>query len=110
MNNDVLELLIKIAIALKDILLGGAGGVVAYMFDYSRKKNKKDEIKWSNSAMIINMFIGAFIAYTLGNFLPYDLVGRDGYIGLIGVTSYAIMGIIESRFATIIMDRLMGGE
>ena len=106
--SDNFELFLKIVIATKDVLLGGFGGMVAYMFDYSKTKKINDEHKWSNSAMVINLFIGSFVAYSLGTFIPVDAVGRDGIIGLIGVSSYAILGIIESRFAKILLDRLIG--
>ena len=106
MNNY--ELIVKILVALKDVLLGGLGGVAAYMFDYSRQKKQLEEVRWSNSAMFINLFLGAFVAYSFGTAIPEDVSGRDGIIGFIGVSSYAIMGIIESRFARIIIERILG--
>lgn len=108
-DNNGYELMVKLFIAFKDIILGGFGGIVAYMFDYSRQK-KSIEVRWSNGAMFINLFIGAFVAYSFGTFIPVEIHGRDGIIGLIGVTSYAILGIVESRFARIIIDRLFGGN
>lgn len=107
-NNEIADLILKIAVALKDVLLGGAGGVIAYMFDFSKQKKELPEMRWSNHAMFINLCIGAFVAYSLGTFIPMDLQGRDGLIGLIGVTSYAILGIIESRFAKILLDKIIG--
>lgn len=107
-NNEMLDLALKILGAMKDVLLGGAGGIIAYMFDYSRQKKAMDDVSWSNSAMIINMFIGAFVAYSLASFIPLDLAGRDGLVGFIGVSSYAILGIVESRFARYILDRFVG--
>jgi len=105
-----IDLVMKVLAAMRDVLLGGAGGIVAYMFDYSRqKKVKGNDVVWSNSSMIINMFIGAFVAYSLASFVPIDTVGRDGIVGFIGVSSYAILGIVESRFAKIVLDRFMGG-
>jgi hypothetical protein len=95
---------------MKDVLLGGMGGIVAYMFDYSRQKKQLEEVKWSNGAMFINMVIGAFVAYSLATFIPIDTSGRDGIVGFIGVSSYAILGIVESRFAKLILDRFIGGN
>lgn len=104
-----MELATRIVVALKDVLLGGMGGIVAYMFDYSRQKKRMEDVQWSNSAMLINMVIGAFVAYSLAAFIPADTMGRDGLVGFIGVSSYAILGIVESRFARIVLDRFMGG-
>lgn len=109
-HHEIYDILVKVLIALKDVLLGGAGGVIAYMFNYSRQKEELEDIKWSYQTMFINLCIGAFVAYSLGTFVPITTVGRDGIIGLIGVTSYAILGIIESRFAKEVVDRLMGGN
>jgi len=108
-NSSNLELMVKIFDAFKEIILGGAGGIVAYLFDFQRQKKALQDIPFSFSAMFINMCIGAFVAYTLGSFIDHTISGRDGYIGLIGVTSYAILGIVESRFAKIIIDRILGG-
>ena len=109
-NSDLIDLLIRILGAMKDVLLGGAGGIIAYMFDYSRQKKVVEDLSWSNSAMIINMFIGAFVAYSVASFIPTDIGGRDGLVGFIGVSSYAILGIVESRFARYILDRFVGGN
>jgi hypothetical protein len=78
------------------------------MYDYSKKKKAKEAVVWSNSAMAINMFLGGFVANALGSFISYDITGRDGLIGFIGVSSYAILGIVESRFAKIIMSKVVG--
>ena len=110
MTNDTFELISRVVVALKDVLLGGMGGIVAYMFDYSRQKKKLETVQWSNSAMLINMIIGAFVAYSLAAFIPTNIAGRDGIVGFIGVSSYAILGIVESRFARIVLDRFMGGR
>jgi len=109
-NNANVDLMAKIFDAFKEIILGGAGGIVAYMFDYQRQRKALADIPFSFSAMFINMCIGAFVAYSLGSFIDHSVSGRDGYIGLIGVTSYAILGIVESRFAKIIIDRILGGS
>ena len=92
---------------IKDVLLGSMGGVAAYMYDYSKKKKANEQVVWSNSAMAINMFLGGFVANALGSFIPLDLNGRDGIIGFIGVSSYAILGIVESKFAQMIMSKVL---
>ena len=103
-----IEIAAEVAVALKNVMLGGAGGIVAYMYDYSKTKKMDKEIEWSNSAMIINMFIGAFVASSLATFIPQDMGGRDGIVAFIGVSSYAILGIVESRFAKYILGRTIG--
>jgi len=92
---------------IKDIVLGGFGGVIAYMYDYTKQKKHNKNVLWSNSAMIINAFLGGFTANALGSFIAMDLHGRDGIIGFIGVSSYAILGIVESKFAKAITDRIL---
>ena len=98
---------VQFADTTKDIVLGSMGGVAAYMYDYSKKKKENKDVVWSNSAMAINMFLGGFVANAMGSFIPSDLNGRDGIVGFIGVSSYAILGIVESRFAKIIMSKVM---
>jgi hypothetical protein len=109
-NNEFISILSIILITIKDALLGGVGGVVAYIYDYSKKRNTlgADNVMWSNSAMIINAIIGAFVANSLGSFITNDMTGRDGIISFIGISSYAILGIVESRFATFILNRTLG--
>ena len=106
-NADGINYVIAFFNTAKDVILGSMGGIAAYMFDYSKQKKIHSDVKWSNSAMIINMFLGGFVANAMGSFIPLDLNGRDGIIGFIGVSSYAILGIVESRFAQIILDKVM---
>ena len=105
---ETLEITTDVVIALKNVMLGGAGGIVAYMYDYSKTKKLNKEIEWSNSAVIINMFIGAFVASSLASFIPTYVTGRDGLVAFIGVSSYAILGIVESRFAKYILGKTVG--
>lgn len=107
--DDFLPLIIKFATMIKDILLGGVGGMVAYMFDYTTQKDKNHvDVVWNTKTMFINCFIGAFVAYSFGSFIPHDILGRDGIIGMIGVSSFAILGIVESKFAQYVVDKLLG--
>jgi len=107
-KSSLVHLFIQFADTIKDVFLGGMGGVVAYMYDYSKGKKQGKEVVWSNSAMVINAFLGGFTANAMGSFIPIDTLGRDGLIGFIGVSSYAILGIIESRFAKAVLDRVFG--
>ena len=110
MTNNTYEIVTNVIVAMKDVILGGFGGIAAYLYDFTRQKKILEDTQWSSSAMLINLFIGAFVAYSVGTFVPMDMGGRDGIIGFIGVSSYAIMGIIESRFAKIIIDRMIGSN
>lgn len=106
-SGDFMHYLIQFLDTVKDVILGSMGGVAAYMYDYSKKKKANENVTWSNSAMAINMFLGGFVANAMGSFIPLDLSGRDGIIGFIGVSSYTILGIVESRFAQIIMSKVL---
>ena len=103
-NVDVMVVLLSV----KDIILGTMGGMVAYLFDYSRAKrdSEKKEFPFMMSSMIINMALGAFISYIVGSVIPIDTVGRDAIVGLSGVTAYNILLIAESRFATWVVDKI----
>ncbi len=93
----------------KDIALGMAGGVVAYLFDYSRAKRAKDEeFSFMFSSMFINMTMGAFVAYTVGSMLDSSTIGRDAIIGFSGVSAYNILLLAESKFATWIIEKITG--
>lgn len=105
--NEVYELLVKIFHAMKEILVGGLGGVVAYMVEYKRIKSANENHQWNHASMVIHLFIGSFMAYVAGSFMAHDMTYRDGLIGLIGLTSYTIVGLIESRFAAWVIDIIM---
>ena len=108
-QNEYVEAVTGLIKAAKEILFAGAGGVVAYMYDYTRLSKENSDYKWSNKAMLINMFIGSFVGYTIGSFIPIDYAYRDGIIGFSGVSAYTIIAIVESRFATWIVDKVTGG-
>ena len=93
----------------KDILLGLVGGLISYLFDYSKaKKNGNEEFIFRVSGMVINMSLGAFVGYVIGTLLPIETTGRDAIIALSGVTSYNILLLAESRFAVWIFERVTG--
>jgi len=103
------ESIVVTIVGLKDIVLGLAGGMVAYLFDYSRASREGDtQFVFRFSSMIINMLLGAFVAYTVGTLLPTDISYRDAVIGFSGVTAYNILLIAESRFANWVIDKIMG--
>lgn len=110
---EIFAIAIKIATALKEMLVGGTGGMIAYMVEYKRQKALVPEHKWSSGGMIIHIFIGSFIAYIAGTFMAADMTYRDGLIGLIGLTSYSLVGLLESNFtkwAVNVFMAMIGGR
>ena len=98
-----------IILMFKDIFLGLVGGLISYLFDYSKaKKNGNEEFIFRVSGMVINMALGAFVGYVIGTLLPIETTGRDAIIALSGVTSYNILLLAESRFAVWIFERVTG--
>ena len=105
--HEMYELLVKLSTALKEVLVGGTGGMIAYMVEYKRQKALIPEHKWSSGTMVIHIFIGSFIAYIAGTFMAADMTYRDGLIGLIGLTSYSLVGLLESNFTRWAIDVFM---
>lgn len=108
MQNEYIEIATSLFKATKEVLLAGAGGVVAYMYDYTRLSKDNPDYKWSSKSMIINMCIGSFVGYTVGSFIPIDFAYRDGMIGFSGVSAYTIIGLIESKFAAMLIEKITG--
>ena len=104
---QIFDAVVKLTVALKEILVGGTGGMIAYMVEYKRQKALVPEHKWSSGTMIIHIFIGSFVAYVAGTFMPPDMTYRDGLIGLVGLTSYSLVGLMESNFTKYAMNVLM---
>ena len=106
-THEKYELLMKLIAALKEVLVGGTGGMIAYMVEYKRQKLTVPEYKWSSGSMIIHIFIGSFVAYIAGTFMAADMTYRDGLIGLVGLTSYTLVGLLESNFTKWAIDVFM---
>ena len=98
-----------VLIASKDVILGALGGVVAYLFDYSKASRCNTPFKFLLSSMIINMMLGAFVAYLTGSLFDSDFKYRDAMVGLSGVTAYNILLLAESKFAEALINRFMKG-
>ncbi len=92
----------------KDVFLGLVGGLVAYLFDYKKADKEGRATIFKVSGVIINMALGAFVGYVMGTLLPLDTTGRDAIVALSGVTSYNILLLAESRFATWVFDKVTG--
>ena len=108
-NGNDFNYLWVIVLMFKDIFLGLVGGLISYLFDYSKaKRNGNEEFIFRVSGMVINMSLGAFVGYVIGTLLPIETTGRDAIIALSGVTSYNILLLAESRFAVWIFERVTG--
>ena len=107
-RNETIELIINVAKAGKEIILAGTGGVVAYLYDYTKTSKINELHKWSNKALFINTIIGAFVGYVVGSLVPMEVTYRDAIIAFSGVSAFTIIGIVESRFAIFIIERLTG--
>ena len=100
-----------IILMFKDIFLGLVGGLISYLFDYSKaKRNGNEEFIFRVSGMVINMSLGAFVGYVIGTLLPIETTGRDAIIALSGVTSYSILLLAESRFAVWVFEKVIGKD
>lgn len=91
----------------KNAILGGGGGFVAYLYRYAmiRREDKTAKLDWVT--FLINGIVGAFMAFALGDLIPDDLTGRDGFVGLIGVVGFSLMHVIESKFADKVIGKLL---
>jgi len=105
--HDIAEILTKLAGSLKDVLVGGTGGLVMYFVENKRLKANGVDAKMNIGAMFINVFIGSFVAYVIGTSIGPDVSYRDGIIALIGMCSYSIVGLLESRFTQWVVDVFM---
>lgn len=103
MNQDhsFFEIAYKVFIAFKDVLNSGLGAFVAYLYLYSQTKT------FNVSVFFVYMVVGFFIGYTVGMFIPHDVGYRDGLLCFIGVGSYSIFGIIESKVVKTIVDKYL---
>ena len=107
-SNDNVDIVLSVLKACKEVLLAGTGGVVAYLYDYTRISKTNVEHRWSNKALVINTVLGAFVGYVVGSLIPIDVTYRDAIIAFSGVSAFTIIGVIESRFAVWLIERITG--
>jgi len=100
-DNSFFDILAKVVAALKDVLNSGLGAFVAYLYLYSQTKT------FSVSVFFVYMVVGFFIGYTVGMFIPHDVGYRDGLLCFIGVGSYSIFGMIESKVVKTIVEKYL---
>jgi len=104
---EIADVLIKLTASFKDVLMGGTGGLVMYFAENKRLKANGVDAKMNVGAMFVNVFIGSFVAYAVGSSIGADVAYRDGIIALIGMCSYSIVGLLESRFTQWAVDVFM---
>lgn len=92
----------------KDVFLGLIGGAISYLFDFSKARRQGLDFAFQISSMLVNMCLGGFVAYMIGSIIPLETMGRDAIVGVSGVTSYQILLLAESRFATWIFNKITG--
>lgn len=109
-NPDNINVFILALAMLKDVLLGLFGGLVAYLFDFIKARREGTDFVFKISSMLINMFLGAFVAYLIGTVVPDTMIARDMVVGMSGVTSYQILMLAESKFALWIFDKITKGK
>ena len=96
--NEIYNIVSQLVASTKDILVGGTGGLMMYFVENRRLKEKGVDAKIDIGQMFINIFIGSFVAYVIGSSIAIDTPYRDGIIAVVGMCSYSIVGLLESRF------------
>ena len=96
--NEIYNIASQLVASMKDILVGGTGGLMMYFVENRRLKEKGVDAKIDIGQMFINIFIGSFVAYVIGSSIAIDTPYRDGIIAVVGMCSYSIVGLLESRF------------
>ena len=106
-----MDLLRDILINSKDAMLGGCGGLVAYLYHFSKHKDDQDaegklKVRIDILQFLINGVVGGFMAFCLGDVVPDTLPYRDGLVGLVGVVGFGLMGAVESKLVNDLLNRL----
>lgn len=105
--DEIYDLITKIGSSLKDVLVGGTGGLMMYFVENKRLKDRGVPTKIDFGQMFINIFIGSFVAYVIGSSIAPDTAYRDGIVAVIGMCSYSIVGLLESRFTQWVVEVFM---
>lgn len=111
--NEIIDVATKLASGMKDVLVGGTGGLIMYFVENKRMKDKGVDAKLDIGQMFINIFVGSFVAYVIGSSIDMTTPYRDGIVAVIGMCSYSIVGLLESRFSKWIVGvfmALIGGD
>lgn len=111
--NEIIDVATKLASGMKDVLVGGTGGLIMYFVENKRMKDKGIDAKLDIGQMFINIFVGSFVAYVIGSSIDMTTPYRDGIVAVIGMCSYSIVGLLESRFSKWIVGvfmALIGGD
>ena len=105
--NEIIDVATKLVSGMKDVLVGGTGGLMMYFVENKRMKDKGVDAKLDLGQMFINIFIGSFVAYVIGSSIDAHTPYRDGIVAVIGMCSYSIVGLLESRFTKWIVGIFM---
>lgn len=111
--SEIVDVVTKLASGMKDVLVGGTGGLMMYFVENKRMKDKGVDAKLDIGQMFINIFVGSFVAYVIGSSIDMTTPYRDGIVAVIGMCSYSIVGLLESRFSKWIVGvfmALIGGD
>lgn len=92
MNTFLLTLLTK----LKAPLLATLGGVAVVL--YKRIQGQSMGIAMSMCYILLAFITGVIV----GEFIPYDMYYRDGLVGISGILSLPIMGVLETEGVNLI--------
>ena len=111
--SELIDVITKLASSMKDVLVGGTGGLLMYFVENKRMKDRGIDAKLDIRQMFINIFVGSFVAYVIGSSIDMTTPYRDGIVAVIGMCSYSIVGLLESRFSKWIVGvfmALIGGD
>ena len=104
---EIYSVVSQLASRMKDVLVGGTGGLMMYFVEHRRMKERGVETKIDLGSMFVNIFMGSFVAYVIGGSISPDTPYRDGIIAVIGMCSYSIIGLLESRVTQWVVDVFM---
>jgi len=100
--------IVFIVIVYKDLLLGGLGGLVVYLYDYSKATRSNEEFVFRFSSLLINVVLGMFVSYGVGTALVAGTPYRDIILMASGFSAYNVLALTESRFAEYIFKKFTG--
>lgn len=76
---------------IKQILIGGIASGIHYLYTVA----KGTKFEWLGLAL--NMAIGSFTGWMVGQFLPADVAYHDGIIAIAGISAFQLIEIVEGK-------------